>query len=154
MHLVVCVDGSQGSDLALDHAVALADATDGRLTLVHAVDPQVYESPGAGPIADRPDAEDRGQENLVVEAVADAEDRGQEILEAAVDRVGELETEADLVYGDPVDAIATYAEDRGDVDEVVVGHRAVGERYERVLGSVAKGLVERAPVPVTVVREP
>lgn len=150
MHLVVCVDGSQGSDLALDHAVALADATDGRLTFVHAVDPQVYESPGAGPIADRPDA----AENLVVEAVADAEDRGEEILEAAAERVGEIETATELVYGDPVDAIATYVEERGDVDEIVVGHRAVGERYERVLGSVAKGLVERAPVPVTVVREP
>lgn len=149
MHLVVCVDGSQGSDRALEHAIELAEATDGRLTVVHAVDPQVYESRAGGPITDRSDAD----EHFVVEAVEDAEERGQEILDEAVDLVHEVPAESELLYGDPVEAIPEYAETREDVDGIVVGHRAVGDRYERVLGSVAKGLVERAPVPVTVVRD-
>lgn len=150
MHFVVCVDGSEQSDLALDHAVHLADATDGELTVVHAVDPQVYEQRGAGPIRDRPDAD----QHFVVEAVEDAEARGEEILAEAVASVGDVPAEDVLLYGNPVEAVVDYvAKHVGEVDGVVVGHREVSERLERVLGSVAKGLIERSPVPVTVVGE-
>jgi len=38
------------------------------------------------------------------------------------------------------------------VDPIYLGHRGRLERVKRVLGSVAKMIVERATVPVTVVR--
>lgn len=146
MHFVVCVDASDQSDRALAHAERLATATSSSLTAVHAVDPEVYQR--AGPITDR----SSGEQSLVIEAVEDAEARGEEILADARDAVS-VELEDVLLYGDPVEAIPEYVEDRGDVDGVVVGHRTVSDRHRQVLGSVAQGLVERSPRPVTVVRE-
>lgn len=149
MNLIVAVDGSEPSDRALDHAVELAAATGGSITVVHAVDPQVYEQRSDQPITD-PNAADQ---QYILEAVEDAEKRGERLLEEATARVGiEVELESERLYGDPVEAIAEFAAQRDDVDGIVVGHRRLADHYERVLGSVAKGLVERAPVPVTVVR--
>lgn len=148
MYLIVGIDGSEASDRALEHALEIATATDGRVTAVHAVDPQVYEQrEGSGPITNRSDAEQR----IVLETIEEAEARGEELLGEAVADV-EPDVDTELLYGDPVQAISEYVEESGDVDGIVVGHRRLAEEYERLLGSVAKGLVERAPVPVTVVR--
>lgn len=149
MNLIVAVDGSEPSDRALEYAIELTDATGGTVTAVHAVDPQVYEQRASQPITD-PEAVDQ---QFILEAVDDAEERGERLLEQTAESVGEehdLDTE--LLYGDPVESIAEYAANRDDVDGIVVGHRQLADSYERVLGSVAKGLVERGPVPVTVVR--
>lgn len=148
MHFVVCIDGSEQSDRALAHAAALAEATDGSLTVVHAVDPGVYERPGEGPIASRSEAD----QSLVIEAIEDAEARADDLLADARNAVSVAADDA-LLYGDPVEAIAEFVENREGVDGVVVGHRTVSDRHRRVLGSVARGLIERSPVPVTVVRE-
>lgn len=149
MHLIVGIDGSEASDRALEHALEIATATDGRVTAVHAVDPQVYEQrEGGGPITDRSDAEQR----IVLETIEEAEARGEELLEVAVAAADPEMVDTELLYGDPVQAISEYVEGAADVDGIVVGHRRLAEEYERLLGSVAKGLVERAPAPVTVVR--
>jgi len=146
MHFVVCVDGSDQSDRALAYAERLATAANASLTAVHAVDPEVYQR--AGPITDH----EAGVQSLVIEAVEDAEGRGEEILADAREAV-EMEIEDVLLYGDPVEAIPEYVAESGDVDGVFVGHRTVSDRHRQVLGSVAQGLVERSPRPVTVVRE-
>lgn len=149
MDFIVAIDGSDPSDRALDHAIELAAATGGSVTLVHAVDPQVYEQPGTEPVTEREGID----QQLVLEAIDDAEDRGQRLLDETVDAIGmEVTVETELLYGDPVEAISEYADHHDAVDGIVVGHRRLADQYERVLGSVAKGLVERAPVPVTVVR--
>lgn len=154
MHLIVGIDGAPASDRALDHAATIAAATSGRLTLVHAVDPEIYNlRDGSGPITDRSEAEQR----LVIEGIEDAEDRGDRLLDAAVGKLDDevvediTSIEVSLLYGDPVGSIATYAADQ-NADGIVVGHRRLSDAHERLLGSVAKGLVERATVPVTVVR--
>lgn len=154
MHLIVGIDGASASDRALDHAATIAAATGGRLTLVHAADPEIYNlRDGSGPITDRSEAEQR----LVIEEIEDAEERGDRLLETAIARLDdeitdEIESvDTSLLYGDPVGSIATYATDQ-HADGIVVGHRRLSDAHERLLGSVAKGLVERATVPVTVVR--
>ncbi|WP_248518298.1 universal stress protein [Salinarchaeum laminariae] len=148
MQFVVCVDGSEQSDRALAHAADLVTATGGSLTVVHAVDPGVYQRPGEGPISSRSE----GEQSLVIEAIEDAEDRGETVLSEAREAVSVTVEEA-LLYGDPVEAIAEFVADRENVDGVVVGHRTVSDRHRQMLGSVARGLIERSPVPVTVVRE-
>jgi len=149
MKFVVAVDGSDASDRALDHAVAITAAVGGELTVVHAVDPDVYDTGGPDPEGDRSEAERR----LIVEDVEDAENRGEEILEDATERAADagLAVEAELLYGNPVETVPSFATGEG-YDGIFVGHRGLSEREERVLGSVAKGLVERAGIPVTVVR--
>lgn len=149
MRFAVAIDGSAESDRALDRAVEMALAAGADLTAVHSVDPDVYDRGGAEPPTDNADFEDR----LVVESVSDAERRGERLLDEAVERAGDagLAVDAELLYGDPVETIPDFATAEG-YDGVYVGHRGLSDEHERVLGSVAKGIVERSSLPVTVVR--
>lgn len=148
MHLVVGIDGSEASKQALRHAAEIVEQAGGTVTALAVVDPQVYEQrDGSGPITDREDALDR----IVQETVEDAEERSERYLEEVTTAV-ETDVETALLYGSPVEAIVDYVSDRGNIDGIVVGHKRVDSKYERVLGSVAKGLIDRSPVPVTVVR--
>jgi len=149
MHFAVAIDGSTESDRALDHAVELASTAGAALTAVHSVDPDVYDTGGAEPPADRAAYDDR----LIVESVDDAERRGERLLERAVERAAGagVEVDAELLYGDPVRTLPEFASAEG-CDGIFVGHRGLSEAQERVLGSVAKGVVERSSLPVTVVR--
>lgn len=149
MKFIVAVDGSEQSEHALEHAIRIARPADADVTVVHAVDPSVQSEGGEAPVSDIPDVEDR----LVVESESDAEDRAMAVVDEmesfAAERGFEIETE--LLRGDPVVVIPEYLEDV-DADNVFVGHRGLSERYERLLGSVAKSLVESSPVPVTIVK--
>jgi nucleotide-binding universal stress UspA family protein len=149
MKLLVAVDGSQEAEAALAYATDIADATAGSITLAYAVDPNVYEVRGSEPVTDLSDADRR----LVLEGVENAESRGLNVLDEASDFAAELgrDVETKLLHGDPVVEIADHAEEAG-FDAIVVGHRGRSEHEDRLLGSVAKELVERATVPVTVVR--
>lgn len=149
MKFIVAVDGSEEGEAALAYATDVADAVDGSITVVYAVDPDIYEEGGSEPVEGITDAQDR----LIIQSVEDAEERGLDILDDAASFAHELghSVETELLYGDPVREITDYAED-GGFDGIFIGHRGLSERVERVLGSVAKGVVERATVPVTVVR--
>ncbi len=149
MNFAVAVDGSDPAEAALDHALDVAEGLDASLTALYVVNPKVYQERGSDPITDRSDAEDR----LVVEDVDDAERRGTDVLEAAAARGADrdVEVRTELRHGDPVETLATYAEE-ADLDGLFVGHRGLSADRERVLGSVAKGVVDRSSVPVTVVQ--
>ena len=111
MNFVVAFDGSAASERALEHAIRVTSGLDSSLTVVHAVDPQVYSSGGDAPVRSRSDAERR----LVLEAVEDAERRGEELLEraAATAEDAGFTVETELLYGAPVAAVADLAEARG-----------------------------------------
>ncbi len=149
MRFLVAVDGSEESENALAYAADIADAMDSSITVVHAVDPTVHDEGGSEPTVSLWDADQR----LVLESIEDAEQRGLDLLEdvsAFADELGR-DVEIELLYGDPVVEIADFAADEG-FDTIYVGHRGRSERAGLMLGSVAKSLVERATVPVTVVR--
>jgi len=147
MKFLLAVDGSDASDAALDHVVELARGLDASVTVVHAVEPGVIVD-GHGP-ADGPIAGDQ----LVSEAIGDAEARAERIVDEAVARLESagVDAEAELLYGDPTDVIPDFAAAES-FDGLFVGHRGLSERYESLVGSVAKAIVERSSVPVTVVR--
>ena len=149
MKFLVASDGSAEAEAALTYATDLADAVGGSITVAHVVDPTIYDTGGSEEIASLADAESR----LVVGSVDEAEDRGQDILDAAADFVAErgLDVDTELLYGTPVEALTDYAEQAG-FDTIVLGHRGRTERAELMVGSTAKAVVERATVPVTVVR--
>jgi nucleotide-binding universal stress UspA family protein len=144
MEFLVAVDGSEQSKRALRYACEMARAAGASVVLAHAVDPAVHQTGGATE-ADRDDA-------LVMEGPDEAEERGQEVLDGALELAREagLDPAAELLYGDPAVVLGEYAEERG-VTGVYVGHRGLSEEYEAMLGSVAKRLVERSSLPVTVV---
>lgn len=148
MKFLVAVDGSTVSHRAVDYALKIA-AADADVTIVHSVDPHVYAETSAEPLSDRSEAD----RLFVIERIEDAEDRGTEILEGAAARADEhgMDVATALLYGDPVETISDFAEEN-EFDGIVVGHHGASERSEAAFGSVAKGLVTRARVPVTVVR--
>lgn len=151
MKFAVAVDGSDESDRALHHAldVAGAFADPAAVVVVHAVAPDVYEEGGVRPVTDLGDAEQR----LLLEGIEDAEERGEQVLADAASLASDrgMAVETDLLYGDPAERLPEYLEGT-DFDALFVGHRSRSERAARALGSVATHLVERAPIPVTVVR--
>ncbi|MDG5778123.1 universal stress protein [Haloarculaceae archaeon H-GB2-1] len=149
MHFVVAMDGSEQSERALAHAIDVGQPADATISVVYAVDPAVHDEGGDEPNGDVGDVNDR----LIIEDVEDEEKRGAEVLEDAATFAAEygIEVETELLYGNPVEQVADYAESI-DADGIFVGHRGLSERAERVLGSTSKGVVERSAVPVTVVR--
>jgi len=149
MKFLVAVDGSEASDDALAYATDIADAMDGSITAVHAVNPAVFEDAGTEPLESFAEAD----RSLIMQSVEDAEERGLDILADAATFAADLGADVDteLLHGAPVKAITEYAETEG-FDAIFVGHRGRSEHTELMLGSVAKDLVTRATVPVTVVR--
>lgn len=136
MRYLVAVDGSEESEHAIETAVAHAEAMDAHLDVVHAVVPEIRTVDG----------------ERMIESADEATRRGQEVLEAVHEVIDEsVEYERVLVYGHPVDAVPDYASEN-DIDHIFVGHRGLSEKQEEFVGSVAKQVVDRAGVPVTVVR--
>ena len=150
MNYLVAIDGSTESEIALEHALELAAAIGdtASVTVVHSVDPEVHGEEGVPADADVTDTDGL----IVVESVEDAEERAMELLDDAVAFAAERghDVETELLYGDPAEAIGSFAES-SEFDGLFVGHRGLDERYEELLGSTAKRLIERATVPVTVV---
>ena len=149
MEFIVSIDRSAESRTALEYALDIASGLDASLIVVHSVDPKVYEKGGTEPLTSVGDANER----LLVEHVEEAERRGEQMLEEATERAKDrgLEVETELLLGDPIETVPAFAEERG-VDGLFVGHRGRSGRARELLGSVARGMVEHASVPVTVVR--
>jgi nucleotide-binding universal stress UspA family protein len=109
---------------------------------------------------------DRGGKLFVVTVVAEAPDflrgpelqhfidsahrRGEELLAEALSQLpAGAEAEAELLEGNPAEAIVRVADARG-ADEIVIGSRGLG-RVRAVLGSVSHDVLHLAHVPVVVV---
>ncbi|WP_336021649.1 universal stress protein [Halobellus salinisoli] len=148
MRFLVAVDGSDSSTESLEYAIELASRTGGSLVVAYAVEPRVLVEGGE----EAPTNAEVGQ-RIYTEDIEVAEERGEEVLEDARARAGkaDVSVETALLYGDPVDSIADLADSEG-VDGIIVGHRGLSDRVEGMVGSVAKGLVGHANVPVTVVK--
>lgn len=137
MKFLVAVDGSEESESALEYAVEMASAADASLDVVHAVTPRIYTEDNRKIIEDMSEAEERS-EDVLEDARSLAEEQGYE---------ESVRTES--LYGDPVEVISQYSE---DYDCLYVGHRGMSKQYSQAMGSVARELIARSPVSVTVVR--
>jgi nucleotide-binding universal stress UspA family protein len=140
MRYLVAVDGSEESDRAVEYAAAHAAALDATLEIAHVLQPETELVDG----------------EIVLPGGDRAMDIGEQILTRARQRAADhvdrdLGIETELLTGRPSDAIADYAE-RAEIDAIYVGHRGLSEEREQVVGSVAKSVVDRATVPVTVIR--
>lgn len=127
-------DGSEGADVATEHALTIARRFDAPLRALYVVDVRAFQARDAyaGPAIEALEA--GGEE--AVERVRDAaEGRGVEVT-------------TDVVEGTPASAIVEAAED-GDV--VVMGtHGRTGlDRY--LIGSTTEKVVRTADVPVVTV---
>ncbi|ELY55534.1 universal stress protein [Natronolimnohabitans innermongolicus] len=141
MNILVATDGSDVSDTAVEHAAAEADAWDAPLEIVHVLTPETKLVDGTLVLPGEDEAVEQGERTLV-----QAERRAIETVAN-----GDLEAETKLLAGRPAQAIVDRAAEI-DARGIYVGHRGLSEERERVVGSVAKTVVDKATVPVTIVK--
>lgn len=143
--ILVAVDGSNTSDLALQEAVTLAAEHQSQLRIVHVVDTSALYS-GDSEFVDIVQLEkaltESGQQILHIAAAAGANAGVQaETRLVQIDRFGQRV--ADMVVGE---AKAWPA------DLVVVGTHGRRGLSHLFMGSVAEGIVRISPVPVLLIR--
>ncbi|WP_226023792.1 universal stress protein [Halomicrobium salinisoli] len=143
MQYLVATDGSDVSNTAVEHAAREASTWDAALDVVHVLTPDAKLVEGTLVLPGEAEAVDHGEQTL---------ERAREVAaETAADAGTEIDVATELLTGRPADAISRYAEDAG-VDGIFVGHRGLSDEQERVVGSVAKSVVDKASVPVTIIK--
>ncbi|ELZ42806.1 UspA domain protein [Halorubrum saccharovorum DSM 1137] len=141
MSYLVATDGSTEGDEAVRYAARQAVAFYETLEIAHVLTPDSELVDGT----------------IILPGEEAAVEAGQGVLESARDiaeeAVGDepIDVETQLLTGRPADAITEYAGEAA-VDAIYVGHRGLSEEREQVVGSVAKSVVDKADVPVTVIR--
>ena len=139
-HVLVAYDGSPEAELALAHAVAIAQASRARLALVAVVAPPPllsWQVPG-------------GMKGVHETEQAELELR----LRAAADQVpDDLSLTTQLLDGDPARELLRLARE-GDFDVIVMGSRGRGRVTAAVLGSVSNHVMHESDVPVIVIHRP
>ena len=139
-HVLVAFDGSKEAELALDHAIAMAQVYRARLALVAVVAPPpllAWQAPGGM----------RGMHETE-QAELDA------ALRRAADRVpDDMSVTTRLLDGDPARELLRAARD-GDHDVLVMGSRGRGRMTAALLGSVSNRVMHDAEMPVIVIHRP
>jgi nucleotide-binding universal stress UspA family protein len=141
MSYLVATDGSTESDKAVRYAARQAAAFDETLVIAHVLTPDSELVDGTLVLPGEEAAVEVG-EDVLANARATAE-------EALGDESVDVRTE--LLTGRPANAVAEYATE-ANVTAIYVGHRGLTAEREQVVGSVAKSVVDKATVPVTVIR--
>jgi nucleotide-binding universal stress UspA family protein len=139
-HVLVAFDGSADAQLALEHAIALAQSFRARLALVAVVPPPppfAWQAPGG----------------LIQVHEAQQADLSRQLRGAADSIPPDLPVTHRLLDGDPGREILRAARE-GDHDLIVLGSRGRGRMSAALLGSVSRRVMHDAQVPVMVVHRP
>lgn len=148
--ILVAVDGSDTSDLALKTAIRLAKDQKASLRILHVAD----LSPATLAVADMPGA-DPDLLDKIVEAIQAG---GQTILTRSLNEARAVSIEADTsleTFRIPVGQISDVIEEQADswnADLIVVGTHGRRGFRRLILGSVAESLARISTKPVLLVR--
>jgi nucleotide-binding universal stress UspA family protein len=136
--LLVAVDGSDGSNAAVEEALALAADLGAALTFAYVRRPPSLL------------LGDPFYQHVLTGDFAKACSAVTEAMEAAA-AVG-IEAESEILEGDPCDEIVSLADNRG-ADLIVVGSRGYGALAGALLGSVSRAVLQHAHRPVLVAKQ-
>lgn len=143
MPYVVATDGSSVADEAVQHASRQAIAFDETLVVVHVLRPETELVDGEIVLPGGNKELEAGERTL---------DQARRLAtDVATEHDSDIAVETDLLDGRPADAITDYADEIG-AGAIFVGHRGLSEEREQVVGSVAKSVIDKASVPVTVIK--
>jgi len=139
--VLLAVDGSAGSDRALDHALKRAKTAGSKLVVAFVIEwsPYTFNTPEENAERhERREAEiERANDTVVAPALA-------RITGEGVEAVGVVR------HGQPADTLIQLARDH-NAAQIVIGRRGQGGLKSLIFGSVAGNLIQTAPVPVVVV---
>jgi nucleotide-binding universal stress UspA family protein len=143
MRYLVATDGSAESDEAVRWAARHATGFGAGLDVVHVLTPETKLIDGQVVMPGEDAAIDEGDRIL---------DRARDIaVETAEETDGTITVETALLTGRPAMAIADHAAE-ATIAAIYIGHRGLSSEREQVVGSVAKSVVDKATVPVMVIR--
>jgi nucleotide-binding universal stress UspA family protein len=145
--IVVGVDGSPASKVAVDWAARAASMRNVPLALVHVIpSPTVWTSPLV-PIPSEAAAHfDKTRNDMGREILRDA----YAVVGRATDGPNAISVEVEAITGN---ALPTLIELSKQADMIVVGCRGLGAIGRRLLGSVSWGLVKHSNCPVAVIHD-
>jgi nucleotide-binding universal stress UspA family protein len=138
-HILLATDGSFGAERAADYAAALAVRFRSKISILHAFNPVSgsqadYSFPNVDAFANQQDADE-----LVQRTAKRMQNHGVE------------EVETKVVQGQPAHVILGVAESL-EPDIIIIGARGVSTWQGLPLGSTSMVVVQRAEVPVLVVK--
>ena len=136
--IIVGVDGSEGSDRALDEAAEIAGRDGASMIICHVVERIAARGDMAPLHTDEPEVE------------SSIEQRVGELRAAGIEAEARFEA---IILGGPARSIAELAADEG-ADLIVVGTRGHSALAGLLLGSVTQKLLHLAPCPVLCVPGP
>lgn len=141
-HILVPIDGSPTSELAVDKAIGMAKAFDSAVTAIYVVDPYPFTGVGAD------FAYGQGQylnaaKAQATEALADA----RKVMERAGVKTTTATVESHSVWRGILEAAES-----GGADLIVMGSHGRSGIEKLVLGSVAQRVVSHTKMPVMLVR--
>lgn len=141
--ILVPTDFSDHSLRALPYAVGLAERFRARLKVIHVNEPTLQISDVAWVGVDDRAAGEKHME------------KARRALEKIVlDQVpNDVPADAEVISGDPVDALVEYARDCG-ADLIVMATHGRGGLSHVLMGSVAEHIVRKAPCAVLTLKQP
>ena len=135
-NILVPVDGSEGSDRAITHAISIAEICEAKLSFLYVANINQL-------------AINACLSDAILEAVTKA---GNVILDRAMEMATSgIEKEAFSETGSPAVVILDFATSN-NADLIVMGSRGLGIVKGVLLGSVSQYIVEQARCPVLVVK--
>lgn len=138
-NILVSVDGSPDSELALNEAIDLAKVSNARLTILTAiVHPPTWAYSGINAGAAQ-------------QVAGELEQEAKQILHDAEQRVPQEVSVTTVLSSDPIRQALLKRVDEAQHDLVVMGSRGRGAVASTVLGSVSHHMLHHSPVPVLVV---
>jgi len=141
MNVVVCVDESESSKLALKNAIEFANNTNSDITILNSLNKEVNHT----------------DNSIIQESNKDAMDRVSNYLESLEEETRKLTDDNINVNSsiisdgnnNTVQSIINYVQDK-NIYQIFIGHRAMDTKHEKLYGSFAKDMISKSPVPVVV----
>ncbi len=140
--IVVPIDGSDNSKLALGKAKEIAKAFDAHIVVINVVDIQF-----SGLV--------RYELNRLTDEVRDmANKHAEEVLDSAKELLSDMPEKFELVklVGNAADLIIEYVNTNDDIDMVVIGSQGLGAAKRFFIGSVASKVIHHTKKPILVIR--
>ncbi len=145
MKILVATDGSEYARKGVEYASSLALSNDGELILLHVV-PYLPEPTPSLWVSEEVEARDKKYaEELYKEA--------ERLLAGELERVSTTGVKARswIEFGDPAEKILEVA-DKTEADLIVIGVRGKSTWKKIIMGSVSDRVIDKAKVPVLVIR--
>lgn len=139
--VLLAVDGSPGSERALDYAAARAKIGGAKIVVAYVIEWSAYSFNTPEENAERHKRREQEIDRATTSVVEPA---------AAKLKADGIDVETIVHHGPPAETLIRLAEEH-DVAQIVIGRRGQSGIKALLFGSVAANLIQTSPVPVVVV---